>query len=211
MKTTPDNFKPIEFDPSLLTKHDMKAWFAWLASDPVGGLIGSRSRMPGPLISRFKTPAECDCFIGHGHFSEDEDEERFLFSRHEMETEGTATEPFVIDIPFDYCPKCGVRLEELLDAKDESAHLSGYIDSRGAAVSGKSDMFIKHLSMRNPDAPAFKPFDLEEHECKRDERYAKYDGHSIFLCYVCHECEDAKMAGFRPDIMERYEADEPIG
>lgn len=41
-------------------------------------------------------------------------------------------------------------------------------------------------------------------------RYAKYDGHRIFLTYVCDKCEDTKMKQFRPDIEELYDADEPI-
>ena len=30
------------------------------------------------------------------------------------------------------------------------------------------------------------------------------------MCRVCPDCEDAKLAQFRPDIRERYDADEPI-
>lgn len=41
-------------------------------------------------------------------------------------------------------------------------------------------------------------------------RWAKYDGHNIFLCFVCDDCEQKRMSGFRPDIMTRYEADEQI-
>jgi hypothetical protein len=39
---------------------------------------------------------------------------------------------------------------------------------------------------------------------------AQYDGYGIFLCYTCSRCEKAKLAKFRPDIFERYDADEPI-
>jgi hypothetical protein len=39
---------------------------------------------------------------------------------------------------------------------------------------------------------------------------SRYDGYGIFLCYTCSKCEKKKMAGFRPDIMERYKCDEPI-
>lgn len=39
---------------------------------------------------------------------------------------------------------------------------------------------------------------------------AVHDGHGIFLCYACYKCKARKMQGYRPDIMERYEADEPI-
>ena len=36
------------------------------------------------------------------------------------------------------------------------------------------------------------------------------DGYGIPLCRVCPDCEDEKLAQFRPDIKERYDADEPI-
>ncbi len=39
---------------------------------------------------------------------------------------------------------------------------------------------------------------------------ALIDGYGIFLCYACPRCKAEKMAGFRPDIFERYDADEPI-
>ncbi|CAB4150317.1 hypothetical protein UFOVP568_11 [uncultured Caudovirales phage] len=42
------------------------------------------------------------------------------------------------------------------------------------------------------------------------EKYAKYDGHGIFLTYVCDKCVEAKMQQYRPDIDTHYEADEPI-
>lgn len=41
-------------------------------------------------------------------------------------------------------------------------------------------------------------------------RRAKHDGYGIFLTFVCDKCEKRKMAQFRPDIMTRYECDEPI-
>ena len=31
---------------------------------------------------------------------------------------------------------------------------------------------------------------------------ALYDGHNIFMCYVCDDCKAEKVAGFRPDIFE---------
>lgn len=37
-----------------------------------------------------------------------------------------------------------------------------------------------------------------------------FDGHGIFLCYTCEKCHEKRMTGYRPDIMERYECDEPI-
>ncbi len=30
------------------------------------------------------------------------------------------------------------------------------------------------------------------------------------MTYVCEKCEAKKVAGFRPDIFESYECDEPI-
>lgn len=36
------------------------------------------------------------------------------------------------------------------------------------------------------------------------------DGHGIFLTYACEDCWPRKLKGFRPDILEAYEADEPI-
>jgi len=37
-----------------------------------------------------------------------------------------------------------------------------------------------------------------------------YDGYGIFLCYACDACEPLKLSTYRSDIMERYDADEPI-
>lgn len=39
---------------------------------------------------------------------------------------------------------------------------------------------------------------------------ALLDGYGIFLCYACDKCKAKKLRGYRPDIMERYECDEPI-
>jgi hypothetical protein len=39
---------------------------------------------------------------------------------------------------------------------------------------------------------------------------ALHDGHGIFLTYACVKCKRAKLSRFRPDIMTRYECDEPI-
>ncbi len=36
------------------------------------------------------------------------------------------------------------------------------------------------------------------------------DGYGIFLCYTCEACYEKSMLKYRPDIMERYEADEPV-
>jgi len=43
-------------------------------------------------------------------------------------------------------------------------------------------------------------------EARREAR----DGYGIFLTFVCDACEKKKMREFRPDIMQRYDADEPI-
>jgi hypothetical protein len=39
---------------------------------------------------------------------------------------------------------------------------------------------------------------------------ALHDGYNIFLCYACTRCVSKKTAGYRADIFERYECDEPI-
>jgi len=53
-----------------------------------------------------------------------------------------------------------------------------------------------------------------EESCKRhrkgDGSHWAYDGHGIPLTRVCSKCEAEKMQSFRPDIKERYDADEPI-
>jgi hypothetical protein len=41
-------------------------------------------------------------------------------------------------------------------------------------------------------------------------QHALHDGHGIFLTYACERCETEKLQEFRRDIMEYYEADEPI-
>lgn len=41
-------------------------------------------------------------------------------------------------------------------------------------------------------------------------RFPLYDGHGIFMTYVCDDCEKEKVAKFRPDIFERYQTDEQI-
>jgi hypothetical protein len=42
------------------------------------------------------------------------------------------------------------------------------------------------------------------------EKWALHDGHGIFLCYVCEQCEKEKRSKYRADIFEAYDADEPI-
>jgi len=36
------------------------------------------------------------------------------------------------------------------------------------------------------------------------------DGHGIPLCKVCEDCEEKKLKRYRPDILDSYEAEEPI-
>lgn len=43
-----------------------------------------------------------------------------------------------------------------------------------------------------------------------EPRYPINDGHGIFLTMACSRCEEAQLAKYRPDVMERYDADEPI-
>jgi hypothetical protein len=38
----------------------------------------------------------------------------------------------------------------------------------------------------------------------------QYDGHGIYLTRTCDKCDAERMKQFRPDIHERYDADEPI-
>jgi len=40
--------------------------------------------------------------------------------------------------------------------------------------------------------------------------YPEYDGHDIFLFYACDKCRKKKLSKYRPDILERYRADEPL-
>lgn len=42
------------------------------------------------------------------------------------------------------------------------------------------------------------------------ERFEMSDGYGIFLTFVCDVCETEKMKTYRVDIMDRYDADEPI-
>lgn len=43
-----------------------------------------------------------------------------------------------------------------------------------------------------------------------ETEYPLHDGYGIFLTYACDACKKKKLAGYRHDIMERYECDEPI-
>ncbi len=44
------------------------------------------------------------------------------------------------------------------------------------------------------------PVNLDHHRCQPGQRFAEHDADNIFLCYVCNECRDQKLAQFRPDI-----------
>jgi hypothetical protein len=39
---------------------------------------------------------------------------------------------------------------------------------------------------------------------------AIYDGYGIYLTKVCEDCRKESLKGFRADIFERYEHDEPL-
>jgi len=43
-----------------------------------------------------------------------------------------------------------------------------------------------------------------------EQRYAKHDGHGIFLFYCCSKCEAEKLKKYRDDILIAYHTDEPI-
>jgi len=42
------------------------------------------------------------------------------------------------------------------------------------------------------------------------ESYWLHDGHGIPLCKVCDACKKEQLKRYRVDILEPYEADEPI-
>lgn len=51
------------------------------------------------------------------------------------------------------------------------------------------------------------------HVCDRSEAWPEYDAQGIYLCRVCDECRDAKLARYRPEILSGYsqaDVDEPI-
>lgn len=54
---------------------------------------------------------------------------------------------------------------------------------------------------------------LKYHVCDRNDSWPVYDAQGIYLCRVCRVCEKAKLAGYRPKILEGYDqsdVDEPI-
>lgn len=40
--------------------------------------------------------------------------------------------------------------------------------------------------------------------------YPIFDGYGIYLCEVCHKCEEKELSKYRKDIFECYDCDEPI-
>jgi hypothetical protein len=51
------------------------------------------------------------------------------------------------------------------------------------------------------------------HECDPDASWPEYDAQGIYLCRVCDECCEAKLARYRPEILTGYtqaDVDEPI-
>ena len=64
---------------------------------------------------------------------------------------------------------------------------------------------------RDAEKPA--PLDLDTHEHSRTGSWVEYDAHGIYLCRVCDECREAKLATFRPEILTGYtqaDVDDPI-
>ena len=43
-----------------------------------------------------------------------------------------------------------------------------------------------------------------------DNKESVYDGHGIFLTYVCDRCPKDKLDMYRADIFDRYDIEEPI-
>ncbi len=55
--------------------------------------------------------------------------------------------------------------------------------------------------------------ELRYHDCERSESWPEYDARGIYLCRVCDVCRDAKLSGYRPEILTGYsqaDIDEPI-
>jgi len=42
------------------------------------------------------------------------------------------------------------------------------------------------------------------------DSWVEYDGYGIYMCRVCDSCVEKKLKGFRSDIFDKYECDEPI-
>ena len=58
------------------------------------------------------------------------------------------------------------------------------------------------------------PEQLRYHQCDMDNSWPEYDGRGIYVTRVCPECREAKLAGYRPEILNEYysqaDVDEPI-
>ena len=55
--------------------------------------------------------------------------------------------------------------------------------------------------------------ELRYHNCEWDESWPEYDAQGCYLCRVCDQCREAKLAGYRPEILTGYtqaDVDEPI-
>ncbi len=63
------------------------------------------------------------------------------------------------------------------------------------------------------DGSEGQPVNLDTHQHPQGETWAEYDAQGIYLCLVCAECVDEKLAQFRPEILTGYDqtdVDEPI-
>jgi hypothetical protein len=52
-----------------------------------------------------------------------------------------------------------------------------------------------------------------QHWCDRSDSWPEYDAQGIYLCRVCPECSETKLARYRPEILTGYgqsDVDEPI-
>lgn len=55
--------------------------------------------------------------------------------------------------------------------------------------------------------------ELKYHQCDRHRSWWEHDYQGIPLARVCEKCRDAKLAGYRPEILTGYsqsDVDEPI-
>jgi hypothetical protein len=58
-----------------------------------------------------------------------------------------------------------------------------------------------------------KEADLPNHRCDPSKSWWENDAQNIPLCRVCDVCRDAKLAGYRPEILTGYsqaDVEEPI-
>lgn len=80
--------------------------------------------------------------------------------------------------------------------------LEAYRRARQAAVEAKDRLVAAQEAEADEACDGHRP---------GDGSWWARDGYGIELCRVCERCEARKMARYRPDIGERYEADEAIG